>query len=101
MKITGIRTFVVANVPPYHGGRRWVFVKLLTDEGIEGIGEWSTAHLGREKSQIGLIEALAARTEQQFVHRPELALGRLDLQAVADPSDAERGKEDGKARCKH
>ena len=63
MKITGIRTFVVANVPPYHGGRRWLFVKLITDQGIEGIGEWSTAHVGREKAQVALIETLA----EQFV----------------------------------
>jgi 2-dehydro-3-deoxyphosphogalactonate aldolase len=63
MKITNVRTFLVANIPPYRGGRCWLFVKLLTDEGIEGIGEWSTAHLGREASQISLIEALA----EQFV----------------------------------
>jgi galactonate dehydratase len=63
MEITSIRTFVVANVPPYHGGRSWVFVKLITDQGIEGIGEWSTAHAGREKAQVALIETLA----EQFV----------------------------------
>ena len=63
MKITGIQTFVVANVPPYHGGRRWLFVKLITDKGIEGLGEWSTSHLGRENAQIAQIETLA----EQFV----------------------------------
>ena len=63
MKITDVRTFLVGNVPPYHGGRCWLFVKLLTDEGIEGIGEWSTAHVGREDAQVAQIETLA----QQFV----------------------------------
>jgi len=63
MKITGVRTFLVRNVPPYHGGRCWLFVKLMTDEGIEGIGEWSTAHVGREEAQTRLIETLA----EQFV----------------------------------
>ncbi len=58
MKITGIRTFVVANVPPYHGGRHWLFLQLFTDEGLTGLGEWSTAHVGREAAQIALIEAL-------------------------------------------
>ena len=58
MKIKAVRTFVVGNVPPYHGGRNWLFVRLLTDEGVEGIGEWSTAHVGREASHIKLIEAL-------------------------------------------
>ncbi|MCH2572457.1 MAG: mandelate racemase/muconate lactonizing enzyme family protein [Planctomycetes bacterium] len=39
MKITDVKTFVVANPPPYHGGPYWVFVKLITDNNIEGIGE--------------------------------------------------------------
>jgi galactonate dehydratase len=63
MKVTGVRTFLVRNVPPYHGGRCWLFVRLMTDEGIEGIGEWSTAHVGREEAQARLIETLA----EQFV----------------------------------
>ena len=63
MKIADVQTFLVSNIPPYHGGRCWLFVKLITDDGIEGVGEWSTAHLGREESQVRLIEALA----QDFV----------------------------------
>ena len=59
MKIADVQTFLVGNVPPYHGGRCWLFVRLVTDEGIAGLGEWSTAHLGREESQARLIEALA------------------------------------------
>ncbi len=39
MKITDARTFVVANPPPHFGGPYWIFVKLTTDNGIEGIGE--------------------------------------------------------------
>ena len=39
MKITDAKTFVVGNPPPHFGGRYWVFVKLTTDSGIEGIGE--------------------------------------------------------------
>jgi len=63
MKIVDVQTFLVGNVPPYRGGQCWLFVKLISDEGIEGIGEWSTAHVGRLESQIKLIENLA----QQFV----------------------------------
>lgn len=37
MKITGLKTYVVDPHGP--GGRNWVFVKLITDDGIEGIGE--------------------------------------------------------------
>jgi 2-dehydro-3-deoxyphosphogalactonate aldolase len=39
MKIVDSKTFVVGNPPPHHGGLYWVFVKLVTDSGIEGIGE--------------------------------------------------------------
>jgi 2-dehydro-3-deoxyphosphogalactonate aldolase len=39
MKIAKLKTFVVGNPPPHRGGRNWVFVKLYTDDGIEGVGE--------------------------------------------------------------
>jgi 2-dehydro-3-deoxyphosphogalactonate aldolase len=39
MKITGLKTYTVANPPPHFGGRYWVFVKLTTDTEVEGIGE--------------------------------------------------------------
>ena len=39
MKITDVKTFVVGNPPPGFGGAYWVFLKLTTDSGIEGIGE--------------------------------------------------------------
>ncbi len=39
MKIAGLKTFVVANPPPSFGGRYFLFLKLVTDNGIEGVGE--------------------------------------------------------------
>ena len=39
MKITDVKVYVVGNPPPHFGGLYWVFVKLTTDSGIEGIGE--------------------------------------------------------------
>ena len=39
MKIVDFETFVVGNPPPHYGGFNWVFLKLITDEAIEGIGE--------------------------------------------------------------
>ena len=44
MKITEIQTFLVNAAPPQEGGwaaRNWLFVKVLTDEGIYGVGEAS------------------------------------------------------------
>ena len=39
MKIVDVKTFVVGNPPPGFGGRYFVFLKLITDAGIEGLGE--------------------------------------------------------------
>lgn len=39
MKIVDVRTFVVGNPPPAFGGRYFVFLKLITDGGVEGLGE--------------------------------------------------------------
>ena len=46
MKITEVRTFVVGNPPPHFGGRYFVFLKLKTDSGIEGLGEVYAATFG-------------------------------------------------------
>ena len=39
MKIRDIQTYVVGNPPPYFGGRYWIFLKLTTDNGVDGFGE--------------------------------------------------------------
>ena len=39
MKITGLKTFIVGNPPPTFGGRYFIFLKLVTADGIEGLGE--------------------------------------------------------------
>jgi galactonate dehydratase len=39
VKLTDIKTYVVGNPPPHYGGRYFVFVKLITDNRVEGIGE--------------------------------------------------------------
>jgi galactonate dehydratase len=39
VRITGLKTFVVGNPPPHFGGRYFVFLKLVTDAGVEGVGE--------------------------------------------------------------
>ncbi len=46
MRIASAATFVVGNPPPHHGGRYFVFVKLTTDDGIDGIGEVYAATFG-------------------------------------------------------
>ena len=39
MRIADVKTYVVGNPPPYHGGAYWVFLKLTTHDHIEGFGE--------------------------------------------------------------
>ncbi|MXW52875.1 MAG: mandelate racemase/muconate lactonizing enzyme family protein [Gammaproteobacteria bacterium] len=39
MKIVDFRPYVIQTPRPHRGGRYWVFVKLRTDNSIEGIGE--------------------------------------------------------------
>jgi len=46
VKINDVRTFVVGNPPPGFGGRYFVFVKLVTDSGVEGLGEAYSASFG-------------------------------------------------------
>jgi 2-dehydro-3-deoxyphosphogalactonate aldolase len=46
MKIVDLKTFVVGNPPPSFGGRYFVLLKLVTDTGIEGVGEVYAATFG-------------------------------------------------------
>jgi galactonate dehydratase len=46
VRIRDFRTLVVGNPPPHFGGRYFVFVKLVTDDGIVGWGEVYAATFG-------------------------------------------------------
>ena len=48
MKIAELKTFVVGNPPPAFGGRYFVFLKLETACGIEGVGEVYAASFAPE-----------------------------------------------------
>ena len=39
MRVTELRTAIVGNPPPSFGGRYFVFLELVTDDGITGVGE--------------------------------------------------------------
>ena len=45
MKITDFTSFVVGTPPPGNGGRYFIFVKLVTDNGIIGYGEIYAGHI--------------------------------------------------------
>ena len=46
MKLDSVKVFVVGNPPPSYGGRYFVFLKLKTACGIEGVGEVYAATFG-------------------------------------------------------
>jgi galactonate dehydratase len=60
MKLCSVKVFVVANPPPGFGGRYFVFLKLRTACGIEGVGEVYAATFG-PKVIASMIEDLFER----------------------------------------
>ena len=60
MKIRDLKTFVVGNPPPGFGGRYFVFLKLVSDDGIEGVGEVYAASFG-PKVVVAMIEDVFQR----------------------------------------
>jgi galactonate dehydratase len=63
MKLESVKVFVVGNPPPGFGGRYFVFLKLKTACGIEGLGEVYAATFGPH--------VIAAMIEDLFVRRFE------------------------------
>lgn len=59
MKITELKTIVIDNPRVHPGGSRWLFIQLMTDEGIIGLGERPTALASNIAPQISLFHALA------------------------------------------
>src|ERR1700733_8958860 len=60
MKIAGLKTFVVGNPPPRFGGRYFIFLKLVTDDGVEGVGEVYAASFA-PKTIVAMIEDVFER----------------------------------------
>jgi galactonate dehydratase len=60
MKIKDLDVFIVGNPPPGWGGRYFIFVKLVTDNGIVGIGECYCATFGPKAMRI-MIEDVFER----------------------------------------
>lgn len=71
MKIAGLETFLVGNPPPHRGGRYFLFLKLRTACGVEGVGEVYCASFG-PRAVLALIEDLFGRVfEGEDPHRIE------------------------------
>jgi len=77
MRIVDIETYLVGN--PW---KNWVFVRLMTDEGIHGIGEGSLGHLSKTvETAIHEIKPLILGLE---IFQTELLVTRLQRHVYAD-----------------
>ena len=63
MKLSDIKTYVVGNPPPHYGGRYFVFVKLITDGNVEGVGEAYCVPFDPH-----LVEKLIVDVFQRYLH---------------------------------
>jgi galactonate dehydratase len=73
MKITSLKTFVVGNPQPGLGGRYFVFLKLVTDNRIEGVGEVYVSTFGPQ-TVVQMIEDVFAH---HVVDHDPFAIERL------------------------
>ncbi|WP_428642354.1 mandelate racemase/muconate lactonizing enzyme family protein [Roseibium sp.] len=71
MKLDQIETFVVGNPPPRHGGRYFIFVKLVTACGITGYGEIYNATFGPHLVAEMAREVFQRQFEGEDPHRIE------------------------------
>ena len=60
MKIANLKTFIVGNPPPRKGGRYFIFLKLATADGVEGVGEVYSAAFAPDVV-VKMIEDVYAR----------------------------------------
>jgi galactonate dehydratase len=84
MKVTGIETLVLDNVPSYRGGRKWLFIKLTTDEGIVGLGERVSGGVTDLAPQIAMLKHLA---EQFVIGQSPFDIERIWQRMFATPHD--------------
>lgn len=71
MKLDRIETFVVANPPPRHGGRYFIFVRLTTACGISGVGEIYNATFGPDLCAAMAVDMFTRQFEGSDPHHIE------------------------------
>ncbi len=71
MKLQTIETMVVGNPPPRRGGRYFIFVRLRTSCGVEGIGEIYNATFGPHLVAQMAVEMFARYFAEQDPHHVE------------------------------
>ena len=59
--VTGYETILLDNIDPPIGHRKWLFIKLFTNQGIVGLGERTTGGAANLDSQISLLHDMCDR----------------------------------------
>ena len=86
MKLDSVKVFVVGNPPPGFGGRYFVFLKLKTACGIEGVGEVYAATFGPHVIASMIEDVFARRFAGRDPFQIEVDVARelrLGLQPAA------------------
>ncbi len=73
MKLDSVKVFVVGNPPPGFGGRYFVFLKLKTVCGIEGVGEVYAATFGPQVIAAMIVDLF----ERRFLGRDPFQIESL------------------------
>ena len=82
--ITGYRTILLDNIDPPLGHRKWLFIQLLTDAGIVGLGERPTGGALNLDSQISLLHDMCDRV---VVGRSPFDIERIWQDLFSSPHD--------------
>ncbi len=81
MKVTDFKTFVVEGEKPYIGGQYFLFLELITDDGITGIGERiaGSSYTGRLQDLTSQISLLG-----EFVRQFVIGQNPLNIELIWD-----------------
>lgn len=71
MRIKDYKIFVVGNPPPGWGGRYFIFIKLTTDDGIEGVGEAYSAPFHPRAAERMIADVIERRVIGHDPHNIE------------------------------
>jgi len=77
MKLIDLKTYVVGNPPPQHGGRYFIFLQLVTDDGHVGLGECYVATVSPDVVVTMIRDTFQRYFEGQDPHRIELIWRRV------------------------
>ena len=76
LKLRDLEVLVVGNPPPGFGGRYFIFVKLVTDDGVVGWGEVYAASVGPEAMRAVIADVFARHMAGESPENVELMFRR-------------------------